>query len=133
MLDASTSEVMRRNARVRLTPTEFKLLARLASTPNEPVDVAELAKAAELRDGARNTVQVHVSSLRRKLEPTGPALIHTASGRGYYLRPTPAIDLERRLALLARREQLVKEREEVVARRMELVAKVEAQLRQKRS
>jgi DNA-binding winged helix-turn-helix (wHTH) protein len=30
---------------------------------------------------------VHVSALRRKLEATGPRIIHTVRGAGYALRP----------------------------------------------
>ncbi|HEY3831614.1 MAG TPA: response regulator transcription factor [Acidimicrobiia bacterium] len=131
-LDAKTHEVARRGHRVRLTPTEFAMLARLTASPNEPVSVEALAEAGGLDLARRNTVQVHISALRRKLEPTGPALIHTSSGRGYYLRPTPEIDAEQRLALLARREQLVKEREEAVARRTELLARFESQRRHPR-
>jgi two-component system response regulator MprA/two-component system response regulator PrrA len=128
-LDPATHEVARRGRRVRLTPTEFALVSRLATSPNEPVSVEALAQAASLDIAKRNTVQVHISTLRRKLEDTGPALIHTASGRGYYLRPTPEIDIEQRLALLSRREQTVKEREEAVARRTELLARFETQRR----
>src|SRR5207244_3354547 len=98
VLDSSTSEVTRRGERVRLTPAEFRLLSRLAASPNEPVSLDDLA--VDLGGGAsRNTVQVHISSLRRKLEATGPALIHTAHRRGYVLRPTPAVDVAQRVAL----------------------------------
>jgi DNA-binding winged helix-turn-helix (wHTH) protein len=34
-----------------------------------------------------NVVEVHVSALRRKLEATGPRIIHTVRGAGYALRP----------------------------------------------
>jgi DNA-binding winged helix-turn-helix (wHTH) protein len=34
-----------------------------------------------------NLVEVHVSALRRKLEATGPRIIHTVRGAGYPLRP----------------------------------------------
>ncbi len=131
-LDTATNEVARRGQRIRLTPTEFKLLRRLAETPNEPVPVDALATAAGLRVNKRNTVQVHVSTLRRKLESSGPTLIHTANGRGYYLRPTPEIDVEQRAMMLARREALLKEREEAVARRTELLARMEEQRRRAR-
>jgi two-component system OmpR family response regulator len=125
VLDAASNEVIRRGDRVRLTPAEFRLLARLCATPNTPVALDDLA--AELGDGAsRNTVQVHISSLRRKLDATGPVLIHTAHRRGYTFRPTPAVDLEQRLVLLLRREELVKAREEAVARRTELLKRLES-------
>jgi DNA-binding response OmpR family regulator len=123
-LDSTTNEVTRRSEVVRLTPAEFRLVARLAASPNDPVSLDDLAN--ELGDAAsRNTVQVHVSSLRRKLERTGPALIHTAHRKGYVLRPTPAVDLQQRLALLVRREELVKAREEAIARRTELLKHLE--------
>jgi DNA-binding response OmpR family regulator len=34
-----------------------------------------------------NLVQVHVSSLRRKLEAHGPRILHTIRGIGYRLQP----------------------------------------------
>jgi DNA-binding winged helix-turn-helix (wHTH) protein len=34
-----------------------------------------------------NLVEVHVSALRRKLEASGPRIIHTVRGAGYALRP----------------------------------------------
>jgi len=124
-VDGSTREATRGGQHVRLTPTEFGILSRLAASPNEPVAVEELAAAAGLDLAKRNTVQVHISTLRRKLEHTGPPLIHTANGRGYYLRPTVEKDVEQRLALLARRERLLKEREEALARRVELLRRME--------
>ena len=33
-----------------------------------------------------NLVEVHLSSLRRKLESHGPQLVHTVRGSGYILR-----------------------------------------------
>jgi DNA-binding response OmpR family regulator len=33
-----------------------------------------------------NLVEVHVSTLRRKLEALGPRLVHTVRGSGYVLR-----------------------------------------------
>jgi two-component system OmpR family response regulator len=36
-----------------------------------------------------NVVEVHVSSLRRKLEASGPRLVHTVRGRGYRLAEQP--------------------------------------------
>ena len=39
------------------------------------------------QDFAPNLVEVHVSALRRKLEVTGPRLIHTERGEGYVIRP----------------------------------------------
>jgi DNA-binding response OmpR family regulator len=119
-LDATTHEVLRDGQRIAVTPAEFRLLARFVASPNELVTVDELVTA--LGDGAaRNTAQVHISSLRRKLEASGPKLIHTVHRRGYVLRPIPTIDIDRRLALVKRREDLVKAREDAVARRIEIL------------
>ncbi|MBC7638986.1 MAG: winged helix-turn-helix transcriptional regulator, partial [Rhodoferax sp.] len=73
---------------VHLTPTEFDLLVRLASSPRTvltretlPADVWDWADASGTR-----TVDSHVKALRRKL---GPGLIRTVHGVGYSAEPTP--------------------------------------------
>lgn len=73
---------------VPLTPTEFRLLAPLASRPGATVRRRELVAAA-WPDGAivhDNTLDVYVARLRRKLEqlPAAPRII-TAHGVGYRL------------------------------------------------
>jgi two-component system OmpR family response regulator len=71
---------------VPLTPTEFRLLARLVSSPGEAVRRRELVRTgwphgAHVRD---NTLDAYVARLRRKLAslPSGPA-ITTVHGVGY--------------------------------------------------
>jgi DNA-binding response OmpR family regulator len=68
---------------VRLTATEFELLACLASRPGV-VKTREhlLAEVWGYRDGATRTIDSHVRSLRRKL---GDDRIRTVHGVGYAL------------------------------------------------
>jgi DNA-binding response OmpR family regulator len=74
---------------VELTPTEFRIFARLAARPGEAVRRRELVQAA-WPDGAivhDNTLDVYVASIRRKLAtlPDAPA-IKTIYGVGYSIR-----------------------------------------------
>jgi two-component system response regulator MprA len=74
---------------IALTPTEFRLLARLAASPSSTLRRRELVAAA-WPDGAivhDNTLDVYVGRLRRKLAqlPT-TAEIKTVHGVGYQLR-----------------------------------------------
>jgi two-component system response regulator MprA len=72
-----------------LTPTEFRLLAALASRPGEVVRRHELVAAA-WPDGAivhDNTLDAYIVRLRRKLREAATAhAIVTARGVGYSLR-----------------------------------------------
>jgi two-component system response regulator MprA len=72
-----------------LTPTEFRLLAALASRPGEIVHRQQLAAAA-WPDGAivhDNTLDAYIARLRRKLREAASAqAIVTARGVGYSLR-----------------------------------------------
>jgi two-component system response regulator MprA len=73
---------------VRLTPTEFRLLASLAAHPGDAVRRRALVGAA-WPDGAivhDNTLDVYVARLRRKLrELEGAPAIQTVHGVGYSL------------------------------------------------
>ena len=76
-------------ATIDLTPTEFRILAQLASAPNEAVRRRELVRAgwphgAIVHD---NTLDVYVARLRRKLATLDRAPeIATVHGVGYSLR-----------------------------------------------
>ncbi|MDN5771171.1 MAG: response regulator transcription factor, partial [Microlunatus sp.] len=76
---------------VQLTQTERRVLAYLASHPDQIVSKTQLLTAVWGYDGfADNLVEVNVSSLRRKLEAEGQArVLHTVRGRGYLLSPCP--------------------------------------------
>lgn len=69
---------------VSVTPAEFRALACLASGKGASVSAAELAFAVQGRedDNARNSVEVMINRLRRKL---GPDIIMTRRGFGYFL------------------------------------------------
>jgi two-component system response regulator MprA len=76
-------------ATVKLTPTEFRLLARLLARPGEAVRRRQLA-AAGWPHGAivhPNTLDAYIARLRRKLRglPGAPA-IATVRGVGYTVR-----------------------------------------------
>ncbi|GAA1380447.1 response regulator transcription factor [Luteococcus sanguinis] len=78
--------VTRGGATVDLTETERRLLAQLARHPDRVVSKTQLLTAVWGYDGYdENIVEVHISSLRRRLEAHGPRLIHTVRGRGYRL------------------------------------------------
>ena len=74
--------------KVGLTPTEFRLLARLVANPGEAVRRQDLIRTA-WPHGARvrsNTLDAYVAKLRRKLESVpGAPSITTVHGVGYAL------------------------------------------------
>jgi DNA-binding response OmpR family regulator len=75
---------------VEVTPSEFRLLALLASEPGRVFTRSDLSDRLwhNERRGARGW-DVHVKNLRHKLErdPSRPALLVTVQGVGYMLRP----------------------------------------------
>lgn len=73
---------------VELTRIEFELLARLAAQAGRVASKSDLlARVWGFEGYDQNLVEVHVSSLRRKLGSSG-ALIQTVRGVGYVLRAT---------------------------------------------
>jgi len=75
--------------RVELTPTEFRLLARLASSPGVTVRRRQLVEAGWAHGAIvhDNTLDVYVARLRRKLKGLpGAPRIDTVHGVGYALR-----------------------------------------------
>lgn len=80
------AKVERDGVEVSLTETERKILAELARSPGRVVSKTHLLTAIWGYDGYdENIVEVHISSLRRRLEAHGPRIIHTVRGRGYKL------------------------------------------------
>ena len=77
---------------VRLTPTEFNLLRTLAQAPGQVFSRAQLIEKAFGYDfdGFERNVDVHVTSLRRKLESGGTRFIKTVYGLGYKLEAETA-------------------------------------------
>lgn len=80
------SDVRRDGHLVDLTETERRILAYLSARPGRVVSKTQILTSVWGYEGFDdNVVEVHVSSLRRKLERHGPRLIHTVRGRGYRL------------------------------------------------
>ena len=84
VIDPATREVLYADSSVHLTPTEFDLLYRLALTPHVVYGRRRLLEQVwGYRDGAgERTVDSHVRSIRRKLDPS---VIRTVHGIGYAL------------------------------------------------
>ena len=78
------------NRHLHLTPTEFKILLRLAGQPGRIFSHDELRAA--VREGpprGSNLMNVHVRHIRQKLQSEGaPGLVRTVRGEGYALRET---------------------------------------------
>ena len=75
--------------RIDLTPTEFRLLARLASAPGDAVRRRQLVEAGWTHGAIvhDNTLDVYIARLRRKLVSLpGAPVIETVHGVGYSLR-----------------------------------------------
>ena len=74
---------------LQLTPSEFRLLALLATEPGRVFTREELVRHLWQSDflGDRRAVDVHISNLRRKLEPNPrqPERLVTVRGTGYKL------------------------------------------------
>jgi len=89
-LDFGDHRATRGGDAVRLTPTEWRLLAALAQSPGRLVTHAELLRAAWGPAYGResNYLRVYANQLRRKLEPdpSHPRYLVTEPGIGYRLK-----------------------------------------------
>jgi DNA-binding response OmpR family regulator len=89
-LDRSTRDVTLRGAPVKVTFSEFELLASLMSEPGRLQNRQELLRAIWGDSAYRDPrgIDVHVRHLREKLEdePDNPKLIVTVRGVGYRLQ-----------------------------------------------
>lgn len=86
-LDLEELVLRKRGKAIPLTAFEFKILAKLMSAPGRVFTKAQLYEAAmgESYDGVRETVMVHISNIRAKIEddPSHPTAIVTVRGLGY--------------------------------------------------
>ncbi|HZQ88015.1 MAG TPA: response regulator transcription factor [Acidimicrobiales bacterium] len=90
-IDVDGRIVTRGGRDITLTRTEFDLLATLARDPGKVLSKPQLLARVWGFDAYDvHLVEVHMSSLRRKLHAHGTPLIQTVRGVGYVLRPTPA-------------------------------------------
>jgi two-component system response regulator MprA len=89
VLDPEAHAIVHGDARVPLTPTEFRLLAALAARTGDVVRRRALVSAG-WPDGAivhDNTLDAYLARIRRKLRDAGaPVAVETARGVGYVLR-----------------------------------------------
>lgn len=87
ILDGRSYRVLRDEAPVLLTPTEFKILHTLASAPQEVFTRERLLEKA-LRysfEGYERSIDAHIKNIRQKIgdDPRHPVYIHTIYGVGY--------------------------------------------------
>lgn len=89
LVDTGRMTVSRAGRPLELSPTEFRLLALLASAPERVVSKAQLLDRLWSYDfgGDASVIEKVVSRLRRKLDPPDlPPLLRTVRGFGYALR-----------------------------------------------
>lgn len=86
-LDAASLTVEKGGRTVALTPMEYKILSVLMRAPGRIFTKVQLYEAAagEYFEGDDNTMMVHISKLREKIEddPRNPRRIVTVRGLGY--------------------------------------------------
>jgi two-component system, OmpR family, response regulator len=91
VMDEDAHEVRRGERRIDLTPTEYNLLRYLLVNAGKVVSKAQILDRVWHYDfgGDGRIVESYISYLRRKIDLTGPQLIHTIRGVGYSLRLPP--------------------------------------------
>ncbi|MEU9256215.1 response regulator transcription factor [Streptomyces sp. NPDC048270] len=88
-LDPFRREVYRRGQYLQLTRKEFAVLHILMTAAGGVVSAETLLEKAwdENADPFTSAVRITMSTLRRKIG--NPGLVHTRTGAGYYVAPTP--------------------------------------------
>lgn len=90
MVDLKSRKVERQGQPVHLTPTEFKLLARLVRSAGQVLTHRQLLTDVWGADCVDQThyLRLYMAQLRAKLElnPAAPSLLFTEAGVGYRLR-----------------------------------------------
>lgn len=89
-IDLGAHTMTRAGKAVSLTPTEFSLLAFLATQPGRAFTRLQLLEAAQgtAYEGYERSIDAHIKNLRAKLEPDpkNPQYIETVFGIGYRFR-----------------------------------------------
>jgi len=87
VVDGLARTALRGSTELDLTRIEFDLLAALVQHADNVLSKQQLLNLVWGSEvGELNLVEVHLSSLRRKLEACGPRIVHTVRGLGYALR-----------------------------------------------
>jgi DNA-binding response OmpR family regulator len=87
VIDEEAHTVSMNDQLVDLTALEFALLARLCSSPGRVISKVRLLTDVWGFDHySLNLVEVHISSLRKKLEAHGARVIHTVRSVGYVVK-----------------------------------------------
>src|SRR5919106_865063 len=91
VLDEEAMRVSRAGKPIRLSPTEFKLLRYLLLNAERVLSKTQILDHVWEYDfdGKTGVVENYISYLRKKIDSTGPPLIHTVRGFGYVLRAEP--------------------------------------------
>lgn len=90
MMDDNTKSVTVDNKPITLTPIEYDILCLMMRYPNKVFSVQNLYESIWNQDYTyldNNTIVVHISNLRKKIErdPKNPQHIKSMWGRGYYV------------------------------------------------
>lgn len=84
VVDPESGSARRAGVALDLTATEFRLLAFLASNRGRTLTKTQILTQVWGYDHVDpNLVEVHLSSLRKKMEAHGDRLVHTIRGLGY--------------------------------------------------
>ncbi|WP_432841965.1 response regulator transcription factor [Dactylosporangium sp. CA-092794] len=88
LIDEQAHQVRRAGQLIELSPTEFRLLRYLMINAGRVVSKAQILDRVWQYDfgGDASVVEKFMSTLRRKIDFTGPPLLHTVRGFGYVLR-----------------------------------------------
>ncbi len=86
-LDLVTRKAERGGVRLDLTAKEEALLLFFLRHPGQVLSRARIYEHVweDVYDRTSNTLEVHIVSLRKRLEAVGPKVIHTLRGQGYVL------------------------------------------------
>jgi two-component system alkaline phosphatase synthesis response regulator PhoP len=86
-IDVEAYRVLRGTQNIELTPTEFNLLAAMASQPGRAFSRLQLLEVSQgsAYEGYERTIDAHIKNLRAKIEPDprNPRYIETVFGIGY--------------------------------------------------
>jgi DNA-binding response OmpR family regulator len=87
-IDPVRHRVTRNGVPIPLTLKEYQILEVLMRCPGDVVPRSQIEQElwGEISEVTSNALDVHLSHLRRKVDPPGAKrLLHTARGRGFYL------------------------------------------------